>query len=473
MPPHMRDGRPRSRGPEDDMPPHMRDRRPPRGPEDDMPPHMRDRRPPRGPEDDMPPHMRDRRPGYGPERPPRMGERRPPRGPDDGMTPRMREGRPGYGPERTPQMGERRPERRERRMSRSCSPRRPRPPHNSEPFRNSPIISPRQQMSSPRQQSGSPKSEYSSLGRDPTGMNMHKPMNAYRSPHSTSSSPVTSMISPDGRQNSLNRNMNHGINNIERKLSSNSSPRNMNGHRRNGSLSSSFSGNSSGDRSLKSGLRISQNSSIMEASKTPLIVNHVENLRVHSTEIKTVNEYGEIAAPGDVSSTNNSLVESSQIIDFNELLNSLDSTLQDNSTKFNTHSNPSTPPRSRKNSDLEKLRSQRKTKFEDMEKILDDSILYTKNKSRSNISVDKTINHHSSHFDDSQLKNILEELTTTSTSVGKPNHNAPMTTSNSYPNLNERNDRGEPPVLNNTEDTIKGLQGQLDGLAVQTKQVLL
>ena len=491
--PRMSERRPpRGSEHEDIMPP--RERRPPRGPppegsfEDGMPPHMRERRS-RGLEDGIPPHMRER-PHIG-ERTPRMGEKTPrmnertprmnERTPRMGeRTPRMSERTPRMG-ERTPRMGERRPgDPRDPRMSRSCSPnrRRPGPPLNgSNPRPGIPSSHDGEYMNSPRSGYRSPArnnsdviySPNSSLGRDPTGMNMHKPMSPFRSPRSMTSSPVTSLISPDGRQNSLNREhgIKLGINNIERKLSSNSARslpdhRNIpNNHRRNGSVSSSLSTHStSSDRPPKSSLRKSQNGSYMETTpKTPLIVNNVDELKAHSAQIQTVNEFGEIK------SNESPLVESSQIIDFTKLLNSIDTTLQDKS--FNVRSNTSTPISSRKNSnELEKIRSARKSRFEDMEKLLDNTIQNNKVKSRANETPVKVIKHESKHFDDSHLRNLLEQLSMTTNNLEKESRSAPVTApvtaqasaplsaADSAPNLNEdfEND------LEDTEATIKKLQ---------------
>jgi len=446
-----------------------------------------------------------------------MGERRP-RG-------------PGGLPDRTPQMGERTPrmgERRPRgpsdpslRMSRSCSPspnrRRPRPPQNPNgdivsphlSFRNSPrpnMISPRDMSPSagvnsparkPIEMMGSPNS---SLGRDPTGMNMHKPMNSpmnmnspFRSPHSVTNSPMSPMILPEGRQNSLNRDMNPGsnmgINNIERKPSSNSSGMNgmngMNNHRRNASVSSSLSAHStSSDRPPKSIFRKSglqspshHNSGLIETSKTPLIVNNVGELKAHSVEIQNVNEFGEVETIKKVEEKQN-INATPQAIDFNQLLNSLNTTLQNKPSQLTSRSVSSTPSGSRRNSELEKIRADRKSRFEDMEKLLDSTLQQNKIKSRSNVtSPVKTIHHESKHFDDSHLKNLLEQLSMTTSALEKESRSAPVSSmpsnSNSNSNINSENQEVENQALDESENTIKDLQEKLDRLAVQTKKVLL
>jgi hypothetical protein len=456
-----------------DIPPHMRERRSMRpGPEGDREKDRRDRRPSPGPISgpERTPQMGERRlrgsertPRMGPERTPRMGPDRTPRmGPD--RTPRMGPDRtPRMGPDRTPQMEERRlrsPSDPNRiRMSRSCSPspnrRRPRPPPNGPnvlnnlngngdipsphlSFRNSPrpnMISSHDMNSrdigsparKPIELSNSPNS---SLGRSPNGM-MHKPMNSpmnisspFRVQHSASGSPISPMILPEGihQSNTL------GINNIERKLSSNSS-RSMtdskNGsfnHRRNASVSSSLSTHStSSDRPPKSAYRKPglqspnhHNSNLIETSKTPLIVNNVGELNAHSAAIQTVNEFGEVEDVKSYGSQNQSKNASPAVdIDFNQLLNSLDNTLQNKSNNFTVRSNASTPSGSRRNSELEKIRADRRSKFEDMEKYLDNTIQNNQIKSKSNATPSGKANNktNESHYDDSNLKNLLDELT--------------------------------------------------------------
>ncbi|ORX86384.1 hypothetical protein LY90DRAFT_622319, partial [Neocallimastix californiae] len=89
------------------------------------------------------------------------------------------------------------------------------------------------------------------------------------------------------------------------------------------------------------------------------------------------------------------------------------------SKNFTVRSNISSPANSRRNSELEKLRADTKSKFEDMEKLLDNTIK-NKIKSRSNAtSPVKVIKHQSKHFEDSHLKNLLEQLSMTSVTIEK------------------------------------------------------
>jgi len=493
MPPDMRERRSMGPGPDGDMPPDMRERRsmgP--GPDGDMPPDMRERRP-MGPEGDMPPHMRERRP-MGPPGP--EGERRL-RGPP---------------PDRTPQMGERRPRGPSDpnlRMSRSCSPspnrRRPRPPPQNPngdvnsphlSFRNSPRsnVMPQHEMSPSKKPIDMLNSSNSSLGRDPTGMNMHKPMNSpmnmnspFRSPRITANSPISPMILPEGRHNSLNREMGH---------STNSSINSMDKHRRNASVSSSISAHStSSDRPPKSIYRKSglqspshHSSGIIETSKTPLIVNNVGELNAHSAEIQTVNEFGEVE---NVKEENTNQIEEKQVpqaIDFNQLLDSLDTTLQNKPSKFTGRSVASTPSGSRRNSELEKMIVDRKSQFEDMEKLLDTTLQQSKIKSRANVtSPVKAVRHESKHYDNSHLQNLLEQLSMTTSALEKESRSesASSVQSNSNPNININSNSNnnlntnvdsevnENQNLDESENTIKELQEKLDSLAIQTKKVLL
>jgi hypothetical protein len=478
---------------------------------------MGERRP-MGPEGDRDgsrtPRMRDRRTmGPGPERTPQMGERRPmgPEGDRDGSrTPRMRDRRTmGPGPERTPQMGER--------ILRSPSDpnspnrRRPRPPPNGEvsspslSFRNSPrlnVVSPREISPKGMDLIGSPNS---SLSRDPTGMNMHKPINTpmnmtspmnvgspmnmgspFRHQHSMNNSPVSPMILPESRMTHGNA----GINNIERKFSTSSARSltdNMNGdysHRRTNSVSSSISAHStSSERPPKSIYRKSglhspnlRNNGLVETQKTPLVVNNIGELNAHSASIQSVNEFGEVEdvrSNGSRSGNQSKLGSPQSVdIDFNQLLNSLDNTLQDKSKNFTVRSNISSPANSRRNSELEKLRADTKSKFEDMEKLLDNTIK-NKIKSRSNAtSPVKVIKHQSKHFEDSHLKNLLEQLSMTSVTIEKEIKNEPLSPLPKNPDLNTPNNEDQPEAFEQTENTIKELQETLDGLAIQTKNVL-
>jgi len=396
MSPDMRERYGRPRGPEDNIPPHMRDRRP-RGPEDDIPPHMRDRRP-RGPEDDIPPHMRERRP-RGAERTPRMGERTPRMGertprmgertPRMGeRTPRMGERTPKMGErtprmgERTPRMGERTPRMSERkpkdpRMSRSCSPnrRRPRAPgETSSPALSSISLrnSPRPPMTAGIELPG----KHSSLGRD-AGMN--KPVSPlHRNQDSNTDSSKPYLPERPIRKNSLNKD--HCLVSVERKISNNS-----------GKFGNGI------DDSL-----------IDTIAKTPLIVNEVEEVKLQSVEI--MNENGEVVNKNSIKSPN-----SSHVIDFNELLNTLDTTLQNNN--ISGHSTGISPTRRKNSDDLERIRNIRKSRFEDMEKSLDSSI----QKTRANDSTQMKSNHHDSNNIGDNLNNLLKELNSPSPSYGPMN----------------------------------------------------
>jgi len=389
MSPDMRERYGRPRGPEDNIPPHMRERRP-RGPEDDIPPHIRDRRP-RGPEDDIPPHMRDRRP-RGAERTPRMGERTPRMGertprmgertPRMGeRTPRMGERTPRMG-ERTPRMGERTPRMNERkakdpRMSRSCSPnrRRPRAPADT----SSPALSSISLRNSPRPpMTGGIElpGKHSSLGRDG---GMHKsPL--YRNPESVADSPKAYVPERPIRKNSLNKD--HCLVSVERKISNNS-----------GKFGNGI------DDSL-----------IDTIAKTPLIVNEVEDVKLQSAEVQIMNENGEIVNKNSIKSP-----DSSHVIDFNELLNSLDTTLQN--SNISGHTTGISPTRRKNSDDLERIRNIRKSRFEDMEKSLDSSI----QKTRANDSTQMKSNHHESSNIGDNLNNLLKELTSPSPSYGAMN----------------------------------------------------